>query len=132
MSLRLDPGFEVRSIGGVDVTAEDTEAHWQQRLQGASTDNPVVVVFRRPAPPLPLQGWARKALRRKARTDVLRLNTRIHAMCTHHAPSLATPPACFNFSTDAFALNSLARTTPPLLLVNTGEPEVYKGAGRVA
>ena len=34
-------------------------------LRSASRAQPVVVVFQRPALPLPVQGWARKALRRK-------------------------------------------------------------------
>ena len=50
VSLRLDPGYEVRSIGGVAIAADETEECWQRLLQAASTDKPVVVVFQRPAP----------------------------------------------------------------------------------
>ena len=72
ISLRLDPGFIVRSVGGVGIDPREDEplssVIAKVRSAASDSDKPlpakVAFVFERPLPPLPVRGWARKALRR--------------------------------------------------------------------
>ena len=55
------PGYMVVRIGNTAVTAQTDEARWAELLRGASEDEHVVVVFQRPAVPLPPHAsWLRE------------------------------------------------------------------------
>ena len=64
-TLKLDLDFVVHRVGDRVFTANDGEDAWRSALKEATPQQPVQVVFQRAAVPLWLQGWARKALRRK-------------------------------------------------------------------
>jgi hypothetical protein len=59
-SLQLDPGYLVLRAGDVPVGCE---ADMLARLQVATPETPVKVIFQRRSPPMPQHGWARKACR---------------------------------------------------------------------
>ena len=70
--MRLDPGYILRSVGGIGVDPSENapldSVIAKARSAASDGDEPlhakVDFVFERPCPALPVHGWARKALRR--------------------------------------------------------------------